>query len=928
LLVTTDAVTDGYGTFLTADALTSGIGSYLSTSSTGLITNGRLLKVDATGDFDDAGGQVVEIASVHTTGTGLQLTMDAVTDGYGSFMTADALTSGIGLELESSSTALTTNGRLLKIDHTADFNDAGGYIAEISGVFTTGRGLNIVNNAIVDGFLTHINSSSTVIDATGRLFMIDHTGASTAAQGALAEIASAAADDTTIFKVTASAALAAGIAQDISVAALTTGTALDIGDLGAIISGKGINVASQNNTLTSGILVDIAAASTGLTTNGRLLKVAHSADFDDAGGYIAEISGAFTTGRGLNVVNNAITYGFLTHINSSATALASTGALLMVDHTGNATATGLGRIVRFQTAAADTTYLLDLLADSVTSGGVIVASADALTNGGMCVLTSSSTAITAGDLLRVGLQCSGSTLGAKTGGVVNITSHRTELAAAATADDYDVLSVIRTSITDTAGTLTAAGSVARLENVATQTAGTLTDNVDVLEIVQDAQSTGQSIQIAHNGAGNAVNMVLSAAAQAINIDADSTDHTAGNIIDVDLGVNSASVNVINSNIDIGTLLTTGEIVRGIYFDVNELVVNETGSQIIGAEFQMTAFDTAINDLIGLEVNFDGSKTTTADVWGVHVNADNLTVNDASATFAGVLVDASSATNTSSASFYGVDATIPTQVGVARTRAAGRFTDGTHTATLANGSMAISAGGINEELYYRCFDFDDGEDAAQLDAHQTDFNVQWTVGGTNHAAANQVLRVADNGGLELTTNGLANDSEVVTNISPIRINSDPKFEVRFKIASVTTNTAVVYMGLTETATPLANANFEAVTDDFIFVGVDTGEANPANVRLVTDDTGASAQTGTIEDLGVAASAGVYCTIRVDCTDTEQPRVWINNTGGAITPANEIAAGSITGTIQAGINMYPVIFVEDLAGANQVLTVDYFKIWQTR
>lgn len=425
-----------------------------------------------------------------------------------------------------------------------------------------------------------------------------------------------------------------------------------------------------------------------------------------------------------------------------------------------------------------------------------------------------------------------------------------------------------------------------------------------------------------------VDLTLAADTVGIFIDADVTDHTAGNIIDVDLGVNSASVNVFNANIDIGTLLTAGEVVRGIYIDANELVVNETGSQIIGSEFQMTATSTSINDLIGYEVNFDGTKDTTADVWGVHVNADSFTIDDSAATFVGLFIDASAATNTDSVSFYGVNSIIPTQVGIPRTRAAGRFTDGTHTMTTGDGSMGISATGINEELYYWCDDFDYCENAATLDAHQVDYNVRWTVGGTTHAAANQVLRVVNNGNIELTTNGAANDSEVITNVNPIRVDSNPIFEVRFETDSIAANTNVVYVGLTETATPLANANFEAVTDDFILVGIDTGEANPANIRLVTDDTGAAAQTGLIEDLGVAVSASTYCTVRVDCTDTEQPRVWVNNTGGPITPADEIAAALITGTIQAGISMYPVIFVEGLAVATSELTVDYFKIWSNR
>jgi hypothetical protein len=1103
LQLTADSLTSGTAQHLTADALTSGIGVDLTSTSTALTTNGRILRVNAGGDFNDAGGQVVEIASVHTTGTGLQLTMDAVTDGFGAFMTADALTSGAGLEIESSSTALTTNGRLLLVDSTADFNDTGGYIAEISGAFTTGRGLNVVNNAITDGFLTHINSSSTVLDTTGALLMVDHTGANTNA--------------------------------------------------------------------------------------------------------------------------------------------------------------GLGRVVRMRTSATDATYVLSLVADSSASGGCLTMSADGLVDGGALTSTSTSAAITAGDLLRAALTTNGAAIANKTGSLATVSSSRTETGANTPSDDYDALSVSRTTISNNGGaTFTATGSVARLSNTVTETLGTVNDTTDVLEIVQDVDSTGNSITIDHNpnsdvftidaeittadlmnadldakvsgsvfdinvgtatltastiiydtvvstnhdglgadtlvgsevswsgdvpngtanssmrlsgsiysgtwGSGGAeggtldgfnanltgatlngsavnaygfhfdstgitntssnelagVKLVLDATAQAINIDAGTTDHTAGAIISADIDVNAADVQFISADINVGTLLDAAEFVYGSTFDIEGLASDADTAALVGYHAAMhevstgradtTAFladvqsvrdnadtdsgltigftgtlnhsgatwygtrvssDTAtytdgqwygsfINhaalasaDVTGSEVRVDiaegdnnkyglviskdlantsagagiGQTNAALDVTSVNTNteaqimtvsnvlasitenntasaagadvyagtianigytattdttgtatssatgltvdynlietAGTLTLDDfnvvsidydstgtptvgdgiynllningtdagspayGTVTLSGVNVDVSAIDDTDATlTLYGVQSTIPTTVGLAYTRAAGRFTDGTHTATLADGSMAVSGGGINEERYYRCFDFDDGEDGAQLDAHQTDFNVQWTVGGTNHAAANQLLQVEDNGGLELTTNGLAADSEVVTNISPIRVNSDPVFEVRFKIASVAATNAVVYMGLTETATPLTNANFEAVTDDFIMVGMDSAEANPANVRLCTDDTGGSAQTGTIDDLGVAISAGVYCTVRVDCTDTENPRVWINNTGGAITPANEIAAGSISGTIQGGISMLPVIFVEDLAGANQVLTVDYFKVWQTR
>ncbi len=231
-------------------------------------------------------------------------------------------------------------------------------------------------------------------------------------------------------------------------------------------------------------------------------------------------------------------------------------------------------------------------------------------------------------------------------------------------------------------------------------------------------------------------------------------------------------------------------------------------------------------------------------------------------------------------------------------------------------------------YYWCDDFDYAEDGAQLDVHQTDLSVLWTPGGTAHAAANQLLQVEDHGGIELTTNGAATNSEVITNINPIEVDKNPVFEIRFKVGSITTTTAIAYIGLTETANPVDNADFQSITDDYIFVGIDSSESNPGNIRLVTDNNGTQAITGDITDLGSGISAGTYCTIRVECSDTGQPRIWINTSGGTVTPDDEIDASLITNIIAAGKTLYPMIFIQSDAGSAQVLTVDYFKVWSDR
>jgi hypothetical protein len=74
------------------------------------------------------------------------------------------------------------------------------------------------------------------------------------------------------------------------------------------------------------------------------------------------------------------------------------------------------------------------------------------------------------------------------------------------------------------------------------------------------------------------------------------------------------------------------------------------------------------------------------------------------------------------------------------------------------------------------------------------------------------------------------------------------------------------------------------------------------------------------MGVAIVSDTFIKVKIDLTDTEQPRVWINDT--------EVAAGSISGTVKAGVAMAPYIAVQNLAGGaiQRFVTVDKIKIWQ--
>ena len=163
-----------------------------------------------------------------------------------------------------------------------------------------------------------------------------------------------------------------------------------------------------NNTATTASVFVVAGsgAFTGSTTTS-FLTITPSGLTTGTGVYIPVA--ALTTGIGVHVVANAVTTGQAVLIASSVatTVLTTTGRLFKVDHTGNATGTGI--IAEIASAAADETVIFKVTASaalatgvavqvsgsSVTTGKAITAAdLDALTTGMGVHLASAATAIT------------------------------------------------------------------------------------------------------------------------------------------------------------------------------------------------------------------------------------------------------------------------------------------------------------------------------------------------------------------------------------------------------------------------------------------------------------------------------------------------------------------------------------------------------
>ena len=339
--LTMDSITDGFGIDGTFDALTSGAAMRLISSSTALTTAGNILYVQASGDFNDAGGAVVEIESAHTVGVGLLMTMDAVTTGFGFDMTADALTTGSGARFISSSTGLTGGGSVVYMQASADFNDTGGAVLEIESAHATGVGLLMLMDAVTDGF--GIDMTADALTTGAALRLVSSSTALTGAGNVLYVQASADFDDTAAVMEIESAH--------------TTGTGL-LMTMDAVTDGTGIFMTAD--ALTSGQAVSIASSATAITGNGRMLLVDHtgtsgttatlseflSAATDETDILQVTASGALTgiafsvtassmtAGTGIKI-DTIQTSGSALHIDNASGVQTNNTGMVFLDHGGN-----------------------------------------------------------------------------------------------------------------------------------------------------------------------------------------------------------------------------------------------------------------------------------------------------------------------------------------------------------------------------------------------------------------------------------------------------------------------------------------------------------------------------------------------------------------------------------------------------------------
>lgn len=198
---------------------------------------------------------------------------------------------------------------------------------------TTGKAIHIDATGVTqtDGILLHIDSASTALTATGRLFLSDHTG-NAGVSTILNEFASAAADETVVLRVTASAVLAAGVLVDLSGAAVTTGTILDMGGLDALTTGTALNIVS-NSASTATRTLALIHNDNGTADDAECLRLVQ--DGDDYALYVdynATVSDTITGIRidGCSVANGSNTVT-ITNVAPAGVGTATIDSWLVID---------------------------------------------------------------------------------------------------------------------------------------------------------------------------------------------------------------------------------------------------------------------------------------------------------------------------------------------------------------------------------------------------------------------------------------------------------------------------------------------------------------------------------------------------------------------------------------------------------------------
>jgi hypothetical protein len=400
---------------------------------------------------------------------------------------------------------------------------------------TTGKAVHVVANAYTDGLVVNITSSSTAATSTGRLLNVSSTAA-TGTSTIIAEISSAATDETVIFKVTGSGALALGAGMQVSLASMTTGTAIDVPDLAVLTSGIGLSIVSSATAITgAGRLLFINH--TGATTStGTIAEIKTAAtDAANATTLLKLTMAASIVGIGLNIVSTtAMTTGSLIRATTATAGAIATNGVYSFLGTGNFT-NGSATLGMFNVTAAST-----------LAGTIMNITGGSLTTGVALSIDDAGTGITSGSLLRIATATTGAMA---TNGVVSIRA----TGAYTSTSNAGILDVQSSGLVG-AGTLVNI----KLTNVS-QTAA---NAVNIEQTTTTTGYTGTFVRVVGSSTTGAskligVTAVNTIAGDALNITNNALTLGAGTLVNLVhgtsvIGAGSSMLRITSTGIDTGT----------------------------------------------------------------------------------------------------------------------------------------------------------------------------------------------------------------------------------------------------------------------------------------------------------------------------------------------------------------------------------------
>jgi len=574
--VTASGLTTGTALTVIANGATTSVGVF-DVSGTAM-TSGSLVRLTGGGANISSGGKVLEVAmGAATTGAGVSITTSGVHQGTttnsifvinsagdtgtASYIVANSNTTGV-VSLITSSGTMTTSGSLL----TLTANSA-----------TTAAGLLRINgNGLTSGIGAIIASSATAITGNGRLFKIDHTGATTTS-GTLVEFATSATDETVVVKIT-TAAMVDGVGLSIvgttgmttgSLLRATTSTAGIVATNGVYslrgtgahtstsyaglldVQSSGMVGTAANSTLvnfmataaaqvdTTILNVEASGFTTGFTGSmvriksptttgaGKVIEVI--ADGITSGGTAMSISvAALTTGDGLVISNGtaATTTGSLLKVTAGGTGAVSADGIVSFAHTGIYTSSTVG-FVNILTSGTTAGTTLSVTASAATTGVGVLVATDALTEGTALKITAVEATLTTGLYIQCYDGAANDFSVAKYGATV--IAGNAALTASLTLTKGDFLmsdGVLRAAVTATitadAGSIQGGSPLTRSFNEIA-VSGTTGDSVTL-----PAAAAGQFVLITNHGAnsadvfpasGDAINEASANAAKALAADA-------------------------------------------------------------------------------------------------------------------------------------------------------------------------------------------------------------------------------------------------------------------------------------------------------------------------------------------------------------------------------------------------------------------------